>query len=226
MTTRLTRISPAQYNVMVSPFTLSAVTDDPSPSGWCSWWSHPELPAGEVPCGPPEPRREKLPHLLPAGGGRGGRSAALARPGEKLPAVQIPSAGQGANDKHKSHFGATKVSTPFICCPLQGDCAKVSSISDKSVWKTVRKALSVIEFSESDVEVRKCTNSQPAETGQIHASFIFWGEIYEVVSPCLQCRTCLALLPVCSIWGTSDLKPMVEDTHPSTATRSCTGCQR
>uniref|UniRef100_H3CUJ6 Myosin IHb n=1 Tax=Tetraodon nigroviridis TaxID=99883 RepID=H3CUJ6_TETNG len=35
---------------------------------------------------------------------------------------------------------------------VQGDCAKVSSINDKSDWKTVRKALSVIEFSEADIE--------------------------------------------------------------------------
>ncbi|PWA26693.1 hypothetical protein CCH79_00000882, partial [Gambusia affinis] len=35
---------------------------------------------------------------------------------------------------------------------VQGDCAKVSSINDKSDWKTVRKALSVIDFSESDTE--------------------------------------------------------------------------
>lgn len=37
---------------------------------------------------------------------------------------------------------------------LQGDCAKVSSISDKRDWRAVRNALSVIEFSETDVEVR------------------------------------------------------------------------
>lgn len=42
----------------------------------------------------------------------------------------------------------------FIFCLLQGDCAKVSSINDKSDWKMVRKALSVIEFNESDIEVR------------------------------------------------------------------------
>uniref|UniRef100_A0A3Q1KA92 Uncharacterized protein n=1 Tax=Anabas testudineus TaxID=64144 RepID=A0A3Q1KA92_ANATE len=35
---------------------------------------------------------------------------------------------------------------------VQGRCAKVSSINDKSEWKTVRKALSVIEFNESDTE--------------------------------------------------------------------------
>ncbi|XP_044190564.1 unconventional myosin-Ih isoform X2 [Thunnus albacares] len=35
---------------------------------------------------------------------------------------------------------------------VQGDCAKVSSINDKSDWRTVQKALSVIEFSETDIE--------------------------------------------------------------------------
>lgn len=37
---------------------------------------------------------------------------------------------------------------------LQGQCAKVSSINDKSDWKVVRKALSVIDFTEDEVEVR------------------------------------------------------------------------
>lgn len=36
----------------------------------------------------------------------------------------------------------------------QGECAKVSSINDKSDWKTVQKALTIIEFSEKDIEVR------------------------------------------------------------------------
>uniref|UniRef100_A0A3Q2XBR0 Myosin IH n=1 Tax=Hippocampus comes TaxID=109280 RepID=A0A3Q2XBR0_HIPCM len=35
---------------------------------------------------------------------------------------------------------------------VQGDCAKVSSVNDRSDWRTVRKALSVVDFSESDVE--------------------------------------------------------------------------
>ncbi|KAK0134622.1 Unconventional myosin-Ih [Merluccius polli] len=35
---------------------------------------------------------------------------------------------------------------------VQGECAKVTSINDKSDWKTVRNALSVIDFSEKDVE--------------------------------------------------------------------------
>lgn len=37
---------------------------------------------------------------------------------------------------------------------LQGQCAKVSSINDKSDWRVVRKALSVIDFTEDEVEVR------------------------------------------------------------------------
>lgn len=36
---------------------------------------------------------------------------------------------------------------------LQGQCAKVSSINDKSDWKVVRKALMVIDFTEDEVEV-------------------------------------------------------------------------
>eukprot|EP00061_Rhincodon_typus_P017759 g46605.t1 len=35
---------------------------------------------------------------------------------------------------------------------IQGECAKVSSINDKSGWKTVRKALSVIDFTDHDID--------------------------------------------------------------------------
>ncbi|KAM9118579.1 unconventional myosin-Ih [Pangshura tecta] len=35
---------------------------------------------------------------------------------------------------------------------IQGRCAKVSSINDKSDWKTVRKAFSVVDFTETDIE--------------------------------------------------------------------------
>uniref|UniRef100_A0A667ZX24 Myosin IHb n=1 Tax=Myripristis murdjan TaxID=586833 RepID=A0A667ZX24_9TELE len=35
---------------------------------------------------------------------------------------------------------------------VQGDCAKVSSVNDKSDWRTVQKALSVVDFSENDIE--------------------------------------------------------------------------
>ncbi|KAK7895286.1 hypothetical protein WMY93_020611 [Mugilogobius chulae] len=35
---------------------------------------------------------------------------------------------------------------------MQGNCPKVSSINDKSDWRTVRNALSVIDFSEADIE--------------------------------------------------------------------------
>jgi len=43
----------------------------------------------------------------------------------------------------------------------QGECAKVSSINDKSDWKTVQKALTIVEFSEKDIEVR-CSQSERA----------------------------------------------------------------
>uniref|UniRef100_A0AAV2IZE7 Myosin motor domain-containing protein n=1 Tax=Knipowitschia caucasica TaxID=637954 RepID=A0AAV2IZE7_KNICA len=35
---------------------------------------------------------------------------------------------------------------------MQGNCPRVSSINDKSDWRTVRNALSVIEFSDNDIE--------------------------------------------------------------------------
>ncbi|KAM4809159.1 unconventional myosin-Ih [Rhinophrynus dorsalis] len=35
---------------------------------------------------------------------------------------------------------------------IQGECAKVSSICDKSNWKLVRRAFTIIEFSEADIE--------------------------------------------------------------------------
>ena len=59
--------------------------------------THSQLPAGEVPGGPSEPRWEELPRLLPAGGGRGGRAPSLPGPGEGLPAVQLPGTGEGGS---------------------------------------------------------------------------------------------------------------------------------
>ena len=44
---------------------------------------------------------------------------------------------------------------------LQGQCAKVSSINDKSDWKVVRKALTVINFTEDEVEVRPLLGTLP-----------------------------------------------------------------
>ncbi|KAM5191666.1 unconventional myosin-Ih [Mantella aurantiaca] len=35
---------------------------------------------------------------------------------------------------------------------IQGECAKVSSISDKDNWKLVRRAFTIIEFTEADIE--------------------------------------------------------------------------
>lgn len=75
--------------------------------------------------------------------------------------VQV--SGKKTNNAHLS--GATKISSLFVLF-LQGDCAKVSSINDKSDWKMVRKALSVVEFSETDIEVRQYSESLHNDTGQ------------------------------------------------------------
>lgn len=88
---------------MISRFTLGIyymLKITFSLSGWCSWGSHSQLPAGEVPRGPPEPRRKKLPYILPAGGRRRRRSAPLAWSREKLQALPLLGAGQGNNALH------------------------------------------------------------------------------------------------------------------------------
>ncbi|CDR05479.1 unnamed protein product [Oncorhynchus mykiss] len=47
---------------------------------------------------------------------------------------------------------------------VKGNCPKVSSINDRSDWKVVRKALSVIGFSEDEVEVRTCSYNTDTQT--------------------------------------------------------------
>ncbi|XP_067910834.1 unconventional myosin-Ih isoform X3 [Heterodontus francisci] len=68
---------------------------------------------------------------------------------------------------------------------IQGECAKVSSINDKSGWKTVRKALSVIDFTDNDIDdllgiiasVLHLGNIQFVADGQGHANIIVDKEI-------------------------------------------------
>lgn len=39
-------------------------------------------------------------------------------------------------------------------CFVQGNCPRLSSVSDKNNWKVVMKALPVIGFTEEEVQVR------------------------------------------------------------------------
>uniref|UniRef100_A0A672LQ48 Unconventional myosin-Ih-like n=1 Tax=Sinocyclocheilus grahami TaxID=75366 RepID=A0A672LQ48_SINGR len=51
---------------------------------------------------------------------------------------------------------------------IQGECAKVSSINDKSDWKTVQKALIIIEFSEKDIEDLFAILASVLHLGNVH----------------------------------------------------------
>uniref|UniRef100_A0A8C2L6P0 Myosin IHb n=1 Tax=Cyprinus carpio TaxID=7962 RepID=A0A8C2L6P0_CYPCA len=51
---------------------------------------------------------------------------------------------------------------------IQGECAKVSSINDKSDWKTVQKALTIIEFSEKDIEHLFAIIASVLHLGNVH----------------------------------------------------------
>ncbi|KAG5840358.1 hypothetical protein ANANG_G00187960 [Anguilla anguilla] len=53
---------------------------------------------------------------------------------------------------------------------VQGECDKVSSINDKNDWKTMRKALSVIEFTESDIQPLFEIIASVLHLGNVHFS--------------------------------------------------------
>lgn len=94
-------------------------------------------------------------------------------------------------------------------------------------WKTVRKALSVIEFSENDIEVRLYSTLTVFWSHKL--VIIFKNNPFFVFAVCVcVISTCLESLLACCIWETSNLTWISEGTRPSaaaTATR-CTGCQR
>lgn len=79
--------------------------------------------------------------------------------------VSVPQAGLVPSRGHRA-----RGSNPAMLF-LQGQCAKVSSINDKSDWKVVRKALSVIDFTEDEVEVRALCEPSSPHTPNIPTSF-------------------------------------------------------
>ncbi|XP_041916381.1 unconventional myosin-Ih isoform X2 [Alosa sapidissima] len=58
---------------------------------------------------------------------------------------------EGGEDELLRWLGLERDCQKYSCL-VRGNCAKVSSINDKSDWRTVQKAFTVIDFSESDVE--------------------------------------------------------------------------
>lgn len=77
---------PLRLLPFVPPPSLAFVPSAGSPSGR----SHHQLSAGEVACGPPEPRGEKLPHFLPVDRRGRGRPSQTHGPGEEPAAVPVP----------------------------------------------------------------------------------------------------------------------------------------
>ncbi|XP_023664401.1 unconventional myosin-Ih-like isoform X1 [Paramormyrops kingsleyae] len=58
---------------------------------------------------------------------------------------------EGAEDEMLRWLGLVRDCQKYSYL-VQGDCARVSSINDKNDWRTVRKALSVIDISEGEME--------------------------------------------------------------------------
>lgn len=116
--------------------------------GRCRWWPYPELPAGEVQGRTSEPRGEKFPHLLSAGGGRRGRPTPPAGLGKRCQAIQLFKSGV-------YHIHTRNIEGKFcnVCFTQQGQCANVSSINDRNDWKTVKNALQIINIDDIDTNV-------------------------------------------------------------------------
>uniref|UniRef100_A0A8B9RG90 Myosin IHb n=1 Tax=Astyanax mexicanus TaxID=7994 RepID=A0A8B9RG90_ASTMX len=59
---------------------------------------------------------------------------------------------EGGEDELLHRLGLERNSENYMYL-VEGECVQVGSINDQSDWKTVRKALTVIDFSERDIEV-------------------------------------------------------------------------
>lgn len=166
------------------------------PIGGCCRWPYPELPAGEVQGRSSESRREKLPHLLSASGGRRGRPPPSAGLGETCRALQLSKPGV-----HHVHLRAMVDRPAKTSCNTfssqQGQCAIVSSINDRNDWKTVKNALQIINIDDIDTNVG-CTKSLSV------------GVLHQPTLDSLLCSTCLGLSQACSTWGMCSLAPIVK----------------
>lgn len=103
----------------------------------------------------------------------------------------------------------------FLCCAewvcvFQGNCPKVSSINDRNDWKMVRKALSVIGFTDDEVEVWLTNhNTQTLWTISQCSSlrnrkFFLFILIFRLIHTRLfPHRSFWTLLPVYYTWGMS-----------------------
>lgn len=89
------------------------------PLGGCRRWPYPELPAGEVQGRTSESRREKLPHLLSASGGRRGRAAPPAGLGERCQALQL-SKPSVYHIHTRAIEGNSAKNSCYVCFPTTG----------------------------------------------------------------------------------------------------------
>lgn len=180
------------------------------PLGGCRRWPYPELPAGEVQGRTSESRREKLPHLLSASGGRRGRAAPPAGLGERCQALQLSKPSVYHIHMRAIEDNFAKKTVAMFASPQQGQCASVSSINDRNDWKTVKNALQIINIDDIDTNVR-CEKS--LVDGVLHVP---------TLDPIL-CSTCLGSSRASSTWGTCSLAPIVKTARSWMTRHSWTG---
>ncbi len=100
----------------------------------------------------------------------------------------------------------------------QGNCPRVSSISDKNGWKVVRNALTIIGFNEEEIQVHHTqTHWISRSTGVVRK------HTYKVP---LLFRSWWRSWPVFYIWVTCSLVKMRRERHISPLNLNCNICPR
>ncbi|XP_072548925.1 unconventional myosin-Ih [Salminus brasiliensis] len=74
---------------------------------------------------------------------------------------------EGGEDELLQWLGLERNSQNYMYL-VQGACVKVSSINDESDWKTVQKALTVMDFSEKDIEHLFAVIASVLHLGNVH----------------------------------------------------------
>ncbi|KAG9281822.1 unconventional myosin-Ih [Astyanax mexicanus] len=74
---------------------------------------------------------------------------------------------EGGEDELLHRLGLERNSENYMYL-VEGECVQVGSINDQSDWKTVRKALTVIDFSERDIEHLFAVIASVLHLGNIH----------------------------------------------------------
>lgn len=180
------------------------------PIGGCCRWPYPELPAGEVQGRTSESRREELPHLLSASGGRRGRAASPAGLGERCQALQLPKPSVCLSHMRTQEHNSVK-NTCYVCFPTTGPVCQC-------VLHKRQKRLENGEKCSANHQHRRHWHERELRKVTVGRCFA-----RSHSRPHSLCSICLGSSPASSTWGTCSLAPTVKTVRSWMTKHSWTG---